>query len=246
VAAYLGRWAASTLHRVTKENALTHMRISFCFVTWAVLSVACSPVQPGQFAVMSPLASPIELEPLASPVPIVPAVAPAAAPTTARIAMPSTPLPTITVPSIAPPTPSDPRLGVWLSKSTYQTDSPLFFIAEFETAQWELISEYPLFPALIHRTLADCRIEPAFGRGLPPDYSVSRTRKQLGNFLYELNAVKYQDRLVFINYCTHDVATEIATCFGVSFHDEEQACIQEAETVLETLKLVNPDSFAAP
>lgn len=240
----IGRLAPFPLSEM--ENALNNMRVALCFFALLSLCISCSSAQSGQIAETSLLASPINPGSSTSPVSVVPSAKPVGVSTVASTPTRVAPFTTATREPIVPPTPSDPQLGIWMSKSTYQSDSPLFFIAEFQTVKWDLVSGQSIFPALVHRTIAGCKIEPEFGRDLPPDYSVDRTYKQLGSFLYELHAVKYQGRLVFINYCTHDVATELSTCFSVTFHDQEQVRIQEAEDVLETLDLFEPKPSASP
>jgi len=57
--------------------------------------------------------------------------------------------------------------------------------------------------------------------------------------------VGLQNVLPFINYCAHDIATEVSTCFGLNFQGE-QVCIQDAEAILKTIKVFNPNLIATP
>jgi hypothetical protein len=132
-------------------------------------------------------------------------------------------------------TPSNAQLDVWVTSPTY-SDSPPFFKVEFAPGKWQLNTENPGYPVLQHTMLQGCSISPAVGHGLPPDLSVERTSRKIGNCTYELNIVR-GEQVLSINYCTHNVEADVSTCFELGLSDDQQSCIQDAEAVLATLAL---------
>lgn len=215
-------------------------------VLLVIMCNACNTMRPRQSANISPLVSPLNAEPFLSPGNVTPEPARVTPTITAisTIPNPIAPIPMATPSPVPTPTASHSGYGVWMTKPTYQENSPLFFLAEFDTAKWGLVSEQAVPPFVAHQMIPGCQIVPSGGRGLSPDYSVSRSYKQLGALRYELNAISHQGELVFINYCTY--WSEVSTCFGVRMQAQKTVCIRDAETVLKTARIYNPLATTGP
>jgi len=145
------------------------------------------------------------------------------------------------------PLPQEPSSGLWIDKPTYgfyESLPALLFEVEFDVTKWNLVLVKterirPGFHKLVHRSIANCEIVPTSGMGLAPDWSVEHVRRELGELEYKANRVSHQGALKCVNYCV-DIADSY-TCFGVYFQDNSQACIQDDERVLASLRDVeNP------
>jgi len=92
--------------------------------------------------------------------------------------------------------------------------------------------------ALAHRQIEYCTIIAWSGRGLPSDAQVTHESRQVGNVYYDINTVTVGDAVKYVAYIGGD--KRLLTGFQVSFQDQQEQCLQDAETILATLR-----SFAA-
>jgi hypothetical protein len=243
--AYLRCWASRGMTRKRAKMPVEKSR--WVLILIMMLCNACNTIRPTQLASISPLVSPLNPKSFASPIDVTPVQTARVIPTvTATPTMPIliTPVPIATTQPVPTPTPSHSGYAVWMTKPTYEVNSPMFFLAEFDTAKWSTSSDQAAQPSITHQTITGCQVIPSGGMGLPPDYSVSRSYKQLGALRYELNAVSHQGELAFINYCTY--WSEVSTCFGVRLQVQKNVCIQDAEAVLKTARIYNPLATAVP
>ena len=92
---------------------------------------------------------------------------------------------------------------------------------------------------LAHRDIPYCTITPLAGRGLAPDWKVEHDFRVIGSVPYDVNTViAPPDVVKYVMYVGGDQL--LLTGFQVSFQDQQDQCIADAETVLSTLL-----SFAA-
>jgi hypothetical protein len=161
---------------------------------------------------------------------------------TAAVTPTDTPLPTLVLPTEAVNAPA--RL-VWDGAPTYPGDStPGFsFRVTYDPGVWALTTDQFGFPALGHRTLPNCVISVTSGRGLPPSMSVEHEMLQVENITFDVGVAYENGVRKFVTF-TGGNGT-IITAFAVSFDEESDACLQDAVTVLATLKSV-PVSQATP
>ena len=153
-----------------------------------------------------------------------------------------TPLPTLVLPTEAV---NAPARQVWDGAPTYPGDStPGFsFRVTYDPGVWALTTDQFGFPALGHRTLPNCVISVTSGRGLPPNMSVEHEMLQVDNVTFDVGVVYENGVKKFVTFTGGDGT--IITAFAVSFDEESEACLQDAVTVLSTLKSV-PVSQATP
>ena len=210
-----------------------------------MLVVSCNPSTSGVYSPLPSATSPGTAQsPLATSTP-----QPTPQPTAASSTLTPTPFepptrpPTVTPLPLPIVTPSDPAFDVWVMRPTY-SEPPPFLRVEFEITKWELTSENPAYPVLAHRELPSCQIAPDVGRGLPEDYSISTTFEKMDNIAYQVNAISCKGELIYINYCALDIIEDVSTCLGVSFQNDREKCIEDAETVLATLQLVSGSNKA--
>lgn len=219
----------------------------FCFFSILLICVACSSVQPTIIAV-SPIVSPTNRIPPTATSSAVSVIPSPIATTPSPILEPTEviPTPTSTMEPEIVVTPSDSRYGVWLTKPSYQVESPSSYLGEYELAKWRLIPDR-FRASLIHRTLAGCRIGPSVGTDyIDSDFQITTTQKLLGNFAYNLHAVSYKGNVISINYCFQEPSKDPVTCFRVRLQGQQQQCIQDVEAVLRTLQLLNPNPVTTP
>ncbi len=141
--------------------------------------------------------------------------------------------------------PNQKTLQIWDGVPTYLADSqPGFdFRVRFDPDVWALTTDQFGFPALGHRSIPTCIISPASGRGLPPNVTVVQEVRKVGTVRYQISTAYLNDVKQFVNYTGGDGT--ILTAFQVSFQDQADQCISDAETVLATLTSV-PVSQATP
>ncbi|MCL4529606.1 MAG: hypothetical protein M1282_09340 [Chloroflexi bacterium] len=168
--------------------------------------------------------------------------------TSEPFALQFTPVPTETaLPTLELPTqvPNQKTLQIWDGVPTYLADSqPGFdFRVRFDPDVWALTTDQFGFPALGHRSIPTCIISPASGRGLPPNVTVVQEVRKVGTVRYQISTAYLNDVKQFVNYTGGDGT--ILTAFQVSFQDQADQCISDAETVLATLTSV-PVSQATP
>jgi len=143
-----------------------------------------------------------------------------------------TPLPTLELPTAAR---NPPALQAWDGEPTYPGDSQpgYFFRLFYNPESWALTTDNFGSPALGHRTINSCLIVPAVGRGLPPNMNVDHDQRKVGAVDYEVNTAYTDGARQFVTYLGGDA--NVFTGFEVSFQEEADLCLEEAERVLGTL-----------
>ncbi|MBI5838930.1 MAG: hypothetical protein HZB19_02400 [Chloroflexi bacterium] len=155
----------------------------------------------------------------------------------------STSGPTATETSLPPlelPTPlaNSPALLAWDGEPTYLGDSKpgFFFRVKYDPEIWALTTDSYGFPAIGHRGIEYCVISTATGRGLPSNMNVDHDVRKLGTMEFEISTAYLNGARRFVTYLGGDA--NIYTGFEVTFKEEADLCIQEAEVVLATLASV--------
>lgn len=153
-----------------------------------------------------------------------------------------TPLPTLELPTeVAHP----PALQSWDGLPTYLAESKpdFYFRLRFDPAVWALTTDQYGFPALGHRQIPGCIITPSAGRGLALNSSVEHSVRKIGVVSYQVSTAYVNGVKQFVSYTGGD--GNIYTAFQVSFQDQADQCLTDAEMVLAELKSV-PVSQATP
>jgi hypothetical protein len=170
--------------------------------------------------------------------------APADTPTLELSATPSGPTPTDTLlPPLELPSekPSAPALMAWTGEPTYPGDSQpgRLFRVDYDPSIWAQTGGDYGNVVLAHRQIDYCTITPLAGRGQSPDWKVQHDFRLIGSVPYDVNTViAPPDVVKFVMYVGGDQI--LLTGFQVLFQDRQDQCLQDAETVLATLR-----SFAA-
>ena len=178
--------------------------------------------------------------PLATHTPIVTNTAPS---TNTPAATPTdTALPTLVLPTEVV---NPPVRQVWDGTPTYPGESSpgYSFRVTYDPEVWALTTDQFGFPALGHRDIPSCIISVTSGRGLPPSMTVEHEILQAGDATFDMGTAFENGVKKFVNFTGGD--GKIITAFEVSFQEESDACLEDAVTVLSTLKSV-PDSLATP
>ncbi len=154
-----------------------------------------------------------------------------------------TALPTLELPSPMPVGPT--ILQVWDGLPTYLADSkPNFdFRLRFDPTLWALTKNDFGFPAILHRVIPACSVSPSTGHGLPPSLTVEHDTRKLGGIDYQINTAYLNGIKQFVTYSGGDGV--VFTAFEVTFQDQADQCMKDAETVLATLTSI-PTSQATP
>lgn len=198
-----------------------------------------------------PLASPAILaSPLPSETPVLEAsgtldvsATPAFTPTLTSTVTATAPTPTETLlPLLDIPTekPSAPPFIAWTGEPTYPGDSEpgRLFRVDYDPDVWAQTTDNFGQIVLAHRQIDYCTITAWSGRGLPADAKVEHEFRNVGNVPYDVNTVSMSDVVKFVAYVGGD--QRLLTGFQVTFQDQKEQCLQDAETILATLR-----SFAA-
>lgn len=153
-----------------------------------------------------------------------------------------TPLPTLVLPTEAT---NAPVRQVWDGMPTYPGDStPGYdFRVTYNPDVWALTTDQFGFPALGNRNLPDCVIAVTSGRGLPPNLSVEHEMVKVGDLNFDISTVSENGVKKFVTITGGDGT--IITAFEVDFQNDSEACLNDAMTVLSTLRAV-PVSQATP
>jgi hypothetical protein len=154
-------------------------------------------------------------------------------------ASPSGPTPTETLlPPLELPTerPSAPAQIAWTGLPTYPGDSEAgrLFRVDYDPDIWAQTEGNYGDVVLAHRQIDYCTITPWAGRGLPPDSKVEHEFRLIGEVPYDVNTVVVQDKVEFVSYVGGD--QRLLTGFQVTFEDQKDPCLQDAEIVLATLR----------
>jgi hypothetical protein len=167
-----------------------------------------------------------------------------------------TPEPTFT-PSVIPTETSLPPLELptemlnapaqlaWDGAPTYLGDSePGFsFRVLYNPETWALTEDQFGFPALGHRNIPYCVISVTSGRGMPGNVTVEHDVLYLPNLTFDVTTAFESGVRKFVTYTGGD--RRIITGFQVSFEEQADQCLEDALTVLATLRSV-PVSQATP
>lgn len=164
-------------------------------------------------------------------------------PTAGATYIPYLPTPTETLlPPLELPTeqPRAPALVAWTGLPTYPGDSDpgLLFRMEYDPDTWAQTEGNFGDVVLANRQIEYCTITPWTGRGLPVKWKVAHEFRVIGLASFDVNTVTDQDVLKFVSYVGGD--GRILTGFQVSFNEQPELCLQQAEVILGTLR-----SFAA-
>ncbi len=106
----------------------------------------------------------------------------------------------------------------------------------FDTARWEStqFDEFiPLYyeggPVLVHNELDGCQISLNFGGGVPMDWSLEKESLLLGD--HEYSVVSFRDGDGEMQFVIYDAL------FRVTFGNDVDGCLQEAEVVLSSYQV---------
>lgn len=146
-----------------------------------------------------------------------------------------TPLPTLELPTEIV---NAPELMVWDGTPTYLGDStPGFsFRVSYDPTLWALTEDQFGFPALGHRELSGCVITVTSGRGLPPSISVEHEQLTIDTITFDVATAYENGTQKFVTFTGGD--GNIITAFEVSFTENSESCLEQALTVLSTLRSV--------
>jgi hypothetical protein len=146
-----------------------------------------------------------------------------------------TPLPPLELPT---PLENAPARLAWDGEPTYPGDSKpgYSFRVMYDPDVWALTTNSYGYPAIGHRGIEYCVIAPAFGGGLPANITVDHDVRKIGLVEYEINTAYLSGVRQFVTYLGGDA--NIYTGFEVTFDDEADLCLKEAEVVLGTFTSV--------
>ncbi len=166
----------------------------------------------------------------------------AATPTAGEFVLNLTPLATETaLPTLALPTRSlfAGTFEVWDGSPTYPADSQpgFYFRLRYDPGTWALTTDQYGFPTLGHRSIAGCTITPTGGRGLPLNGTVNHEVRRINGVSFQVNTAYINGVRQFVTYVGGDGV--IYTAFQVSFGDQVDQCLADAEAVLGSLKNVS-------
>lgn len=153
-----------------------------------------------------------------------------------------TPLPPLELPTEVVNAPS---LLAWDGKPTYLGDSqPGYDFRVFYNPElWALTQDQFGYPAIGHRAIPYCVISVTSGRGLPPNVSVEQDFLYVDDVTFSVGTAFENGAKKFVTYTGGD--GKVVTGFEVSFDEQADECLAEAETVLTTFKSV-PVSQSTP
>jgi len=152
-----------------------------------------------------------------------------------------TPLPSETaLPPLNLPTEvaNPPVLQIWDGLPTYLSESKpdFYFRLRFDPTIWALTTDQYGFPALGDRLIPGCTITPTAGRGLALNGSVEHDVRKIGEISYQVSTVFVNGVKQFVTYTGGD--GNIYTAFQVSFQDQADQCLTDAESALTGLRSV--------
>lgn len=171
-----------------------------------------------------------------------PTVTPQPTPTRILPTPTETPLPPLELPTELP---NAPALLAWDGAPTYLGDSqPGFsFRVFYDPETWALTQDQFGYPALGHRAIPYCVISVTSGRGLPANISVEQDILYTDTVTFYIGTAFENGVKKFVTYTGGD--GRIITAFQVSFEEQADACLADAQTVLTTLRSV-PAFLATP
>lgn len=177
------------------------------------------------------------------------ATAEAVTPAVPSTYIPYQPAPTETLlPQLDLPTeqPRAPALVAWTGLPTYPGDSDpgRLFRMDYDPDIWAQTEG--LFGDIVlgNRRIDYCTITPWTGRGLPMDWKVTHEFRIIGSAAFDVNTVTVQDMVKFVSYVGGD--THLLTGFQVSFNEQQEQCLQDAEAIFGTLRAFASVPTATP
>src|SRR5512133_3290237 len=164
---------------------------------------------------------------------------PSPTPTASLTFTPAGPTPTETrLPALELPTEkrNAPALVPWTGLPTYPADSDpgLLFRVDYDPDLWAQTEGNFGDIVLAHRNIEYCTITPWGGRGLPPDWKVEHEFRYIGSAGFDVSTVLFQGETKFVAYVGGD--RHVLTGFQVTFTDQKEQCLQDAEAVFGTLR----------
>lgn len=129
-----------------------------------------------------------------------------------------------------------PALVPWTGLPTYPADSDpgLLFRVDYDPDVWAQTQGNFGDIVLGNRNIEYCTITPWGGRGLPPDWKVEHEFRYIGSAAFDVNTVLYQGETKFVTYVGGD--RHVLTGFQVTFTDQKEQCLRDAEAVFGTLR----------
>jgi hypothetical protein len=177
---------------------------------------------------------------------------------TATLAETATPAPSDTPPG---PTPTEtllpplelpplkafmPSRVAWTGEPTYPGDSELglLFRVDYDPDTWAQTEGNYGEIVLAHRNIPYCTLSTWTGRGLPGGLQVEHEFRTIGGADFDVNTVTQKDNVQFVTYVGGD--RRILTGFQVSFEQQKDQCLQDAELILGTLRSLAAIPTATP
>jgi len=130
-----------------------------------------------------------------------------------------------------------PFRETWVDLPSYPLSLALMTQLYYDPEVWALTPDQFGNTVLAHRKIPYCQIAKASARGLLPGWTADSTTKKVSSILFDVVTVSENGQVRFLNYFT---AGKIAvkTGFEVSFVDNKDTCITNAETVLASLSFI--------
>lgn len=157
---------------------------------------------------------------------------------TATITMTSLPPTETLLPPLDIPTerPNAPAFIVWTGEPTYAGDSEpgRLFRVNYDPDVWAQTKDNFEQVVLAHRIIEYCTLSSWSGRGLPSDAKVEHIFGQVGDIPFDINYVTMQNVMKFVTYVGGD--KRLMTGFQVSFQDQRDECLLDAEAILASLR----------
>lgn len=204
----------------------------------AFLLVSCGGASPASTepAVSASPAFLVENTPV--PTPTLTAVLPTLSPSptlSPTVTPTETPLPPLELPTEIP---NAPNLLPWDGVPTYLGDSQPGYVFRvlYNPETWALTEDQFGFPALAHRAIPYCVISVTAGRGLPLNLTVEQDILYTSTLTFYISTAYENGVKKFVTYTGGD--GKILTAFQVSFEEQADQCLADAETVLTTLRSV--------
>ncbi len=203
-----------------------------------VLLASCAPAAPTLVATEAPAASPEPLSTSTETATLAPVETSTSEPFVVQLTpVPTdTPLPTLELPTLAS---NPPALQIWDGVPTYPADSKpdFYFRLRFNPDLWALTADNFGFPALAHRTITDCMLSASSAHNLPLNGTAEHETRRIGAVNFDINTAYVNGVKQFVNYSGGD--GNIFTGFELSFQDQPDQCMTDAEAVLATLVSVS-------
>lgn len=129
-----------------------------------------------------------------------------------------------------------PSLVAWTGLPTYPGDSDpgLLFRVDYNPDVWAQTEGNFGDIVLGNRQIGYCTITPWGGRGLPGDWKVEHEFRYIGSAAFDVNTVTYLGEIKFVSYVGGD--RRVLTGFQVTFNNQKEQCLQDAEMIFGTLR----------